>query len=201
MVTATKKAPFSGLAGKLVASEVLTEEIVSAAMDDAQTKNVPLVRYLIENKLVASTDLAKIISEQFGIPLLDLTAILLSPEVGKLVSQSLIEKHNALPIYKHGKRVYVAIADPMNLHGLDEIKFNLGEGAVEPVLVEWDKLTKAIDTIAHENDSSFDELEDSELDDFDDVDIGEEEEEPPDDSDIDDAPVVKFVTKCLLDAI
>ena len=201
MVTATKKTSFGGLAGKLVSSEILSEEMTTAAIDDAESKNLPLVRYLIEQSLVDGNVLAQLISEQFGLPLLDLDTLTIPADVIQLVGISLIEKNTALPVYKHGKRVYVAVADPTNLHGLDEIKFNLGEGSIEPVIVEWKQLSKAIEKISQDNDTSFDDLDDSELDDFDDVEVGEAEEEAVDDTDVDDAPVVKFVTKCLLDAI
>ena len=201
MVTATKKTSFGGLAGKLVSSDILSEEITSAAIDDAESKNLPLVRYLIEQNLVHGNILAQLISEQFGLPLLDLDTLVVPVDVVQLIGISLIEKNTALPVYKHGKRVYVAVADPTNLHGLDEIQFNLGEGSIEPVIVEWKQLSKAIEKVAQDSDTSFDDLDDSELDDFEDVEVGEAEEETVDDTDVDDAPVVKFVTKCLLDAI
>ena len=200
MAIATKKAQFSGLATKLIDAEILSEEIATAAFENAQKNNIAYVRYLIENKLVASAKLAHIISHQFGIPLLNLESIIIDPELKGIVKPSLIEKHFALPIYKHGKTIFIAIADPTNLHGLDEIKFSLGEGLIEPILVAWDKLSNMIDASINHNESAFDELDGEDLDDFDDVDVAHEEEQN-DESDIDDAPVVKFVTKCLLDAI
>ena len=72
MAIATKKAQFSGLATKLINAEILTEEIATAAFENAQKNNIAYVRYLIENKLVPSEKLAHIISHQFGIPLLNL---------------------------------------------------------------------------------------------------------------------------------
>ena len=200
MAIATKKAQFSGLATKLINAEILTEEIATAAFENAQKNNIAYVRYLIENKLVPSEKLAHIISHQFGIPLLNLESMSVDPELKGIIKPSLIEKHFALPIYKHGKTVFIAIADPTNLHGLDEIKFSLGDELIEPILVAWDKLAQMIDASLNDNESSFDELDGEDLDDFDDVDVSHEEEKN-DESEIDDAPVVKFVTKCLLDAI
>ena len=201
MATVRKKTPLGGLAGKLLSSDILSEEIVSAAIEDAENKNLPLVSYLIEHNLVDGNTLAKLISEQFGLPLLDLDTLEVPSGSTQLVSASLIEKNSALPVYKHGKRVFVAVADPTNLHSLDELQFNLGEGTVEPVIVEWSKLSRAIEKITNDSDAPFGDLEDGELDEFDDVEVGDNQEEAEDDSDIDDAPVVKFVTKCLLDAI
>ena len=201
MAIAAKKTPLGGLAGKLLSSNILSEEIISAATADAEDKNLPLVRYLIEHNLVDSRTLAQLISEQFGLPLLDLSTLTVPSDFTQLVSSNLIEKNAALPVYKHGKRVFVAVADPTNLHGLDELQFNLGEGTVEPIIVEWDKLSKAIDKVVSDTDTPFGDLDDTELDDFDEVEVGEIEEEIADESDVDDAPVVKFVTKCLLDAI
>lgn len=200
MAIATKKAQFSGLATKLISAEILSEEIATAAFENAQKNNIAYVRYLIENKLVPSNKLAHVIAHQFGIPLLNLETITIDSELKGVVKPNLIEKHFALPIYKHGKTIFIAIADPTNLHGLDEIKFSLGEGLIEPVLVAWDKLAKMIDSTLNESDSTFDALDSEELDDFDDIDVSHEEEKN-DESEIDDAPVVKFVTKCLLDAI
>ena len=71
--------------------------------------------------MVDSKTLAKLISEQFGLPLLDLSTLTIPSDYTNLVSSSLIEKNAALPVYKHGKRVFVAVADPTNLHGLDEL--------------------------------------------------------------------------------
>ncbi|MGB1885363.1 MAG: type IV-A pilus assembly ATPase PilB, partial [Gammaproteobacteria bacterium] len=110
-------------------------------------------------------------------------------------------KHGALPIYKRGTRVFIGVADPTNLQALDEIKFNIGGGTTEAVVVEWGKLAKAIDTALEDTDTSLDDMEDGELEDFDDVEVGGEEQERDDDAEIDDAPVVRFVNKCLLDAI
>ena len=172
MAIATKKAQFSGLATKLIKAEILSEEIATAAFENAQKNNIAYVRYLIENKLVTSEKLAHIISHQFGIPLLNLESIIIDPELKGIVKPSLIEKHFALPIYKHGKTIFIAIADPTNLHGLDEIKFSLGEGTIEPILVAWDKLANMIDASINDNESTFDELDGEELDDFDDVDAG-----------------------------
>ena len=67
MAIATKKAQFSGLATKLIDAEILSEEIATAAFENAQKNNIAYVRYLIENKLVTSAKLAHIISHQFGI--------------------------------------------------------------------------------------------------------------------------------------
>ena len=103
MAIATKKTPLGGLAGKLLSSSVLSEEIISAAIADAEDKNLPLVRYLIEHNLVDPRTLAELISDQFGLPLLDLNTLTIPSDYTQLVSSNLIEKNAALPLYKHGK--------------------------------------------------------------------------------------------------
>ena len=95
MAIAAKKTPLGGLAGKLLSSNILSEEIISAATADAEDKNLPLVRYLIEHNLVDSKTLAKLISEQFGLPLLDLSTLTIPSDFTHLVSSNLIEKNAA----------------------------------------------------------------------------------------------------------
>ena len=120
----------------------------------------------------------------------------------RLVSPDLIQKHSALPLFKRGTRVFIGVSDPTNLQALDEIKFNIGGGTTEAVVVEWDKLSKAIEKALEDADGGMDmNMDDSDLEDFDDVDVTADQQEQQDDSDIDDAPVVRFVNKCLLDAI
>ena len=84
MAIATKKTPLGGLAGKLLSSNVLSEEIISAAITDAEDKNLPLVRYLIEHNLVDPKTLAELISEQFGLPLLDLNTLTIPSDYTQL---------------------------------------------------------------------------------------------------------------------
>ena len=140
-------------------------------------------------------------AHEFGVPIVDIDVLEIDPDITKVVSQDLIQKHSALPLFKRGNRVFIGVSDPTNLQALDEIKFSMGGGTTEAVVVEWDKLSKAIDQALEAADGGLGDMDDGDLEDFDDVEVGGEEQEQHDDAEIDDAPVVRFVNKYLLDAI
>ncbi|MDH5409539.1 MAG: type IV-A pilus assembly ATPase PilB [Gammaproteobacteria bacterium] len=191
--------PLSGLARKLVQDGLLTETKAKQAHADALEKKIPFVSQVVSQKLASSRNVAQAASEEFGVPLLDIDVIEIEPEVAKLVKEKLIRQHHTLPIYKRGNRLYVAVSDPTNLQGLDEIKFHVGM-TIEAILVQDDKLVRAINKTMEAQDSAMTELGDSDLDD---VDFADESNTNDDvgDSDVDDTPVVRFVNKVLLDAI
>ncbi|MEQ9061064.1 MAG: type IV-A pilus assembly ATPase PilB [Gammaproteobacteria bacterium] len=191
----------SGLARKLVAEGILADDAASEAFQSALAKKIPFVRYLVENNLADARAIAHAASSEFGVPMIDIDALDVDNDTIKMVSRDLIQKHGALPLYKRGTRVFIGVADPTNLQALDEIKFNIGGGTTEAVVVEWNKLAKVIDKALEDTDTSLGDMGDGDLEDFDDVEVGSTEQEQHDDSEIDDAPVVRFVNKCLLDAI
>ncbi len=191
----------NGLARKLVQDGLLNEETAQQACDQAASDKTPLVSYLVEKGILPSTTIAMAASQEFGIPLFDIDAMDLEQCAHGLVDDKLILKHTALPLYKRGNRLYVAVSDPTNLQALDEIKFHAGANA-EPILVEDDKLRRIIDKIMEENDTTMDGLGDADLDDLD-ITGGDENDGSSDaiEPDIDDTPIVRFVNKVLLDAI
>jgi len=201
MAVSSNRVPLSGLARKLVADDILAEDAASQAYQDALGKKIPFVRFLVENNLADARDIAHAASSEFGVPMIDIDALDIDNDTVKLVSRDLIQKHGALPLYKRGTRVFIGVADPTNLQALDEIKFNIGGGTTEAVVVEWNKLAKVIDKALEDTDTSLGDMDGGDLEDFDDVEVGSTEQEQHDDSEIDDAPVVRFVNKCLLDAI
>ncbi|MCK9605309.1 MAG: type IV-A pilus assembly ATPase PilB [Methylomonas sp.] len=199
MATAPSNIHFSGLAKCLIQQGVLTEEAATAAVDEAQKNKLPFVSYLVKNKQVDSYTVANLASAEFGVPLLDLDAVDLSAVPIKLVSEKLIRQHHALPLFKRGNRLFIATADPTNFQALDEIKFHTRLNT-ENILVEEEKLIKAIDTALEAVDTSMVNLLDADLDN---IDISGGDEQPVEDasSDVDDAPIVRFVNKILLDSI
>ena len=201
MAVSSNRVPLSGLARKLVADDILAEDAASQAYQDALGKKIPFVRFLVENNLADARDIAHAASSEFGVPMIDIDTLDIDNDTVKLVSRDLIQKHGALPLYKRGTRVFIGVADPTNLQALDEIKFNIGGGTTEAVVVEWNKLAKVIDKALEDTDTSLGDMDGGDLEDFDDVEVGSTEQEQHDDSEIDDAPVVRFVNKCLLDAI
>jgi type IV pilus assembly protein PilB len=193
--------PLTGLARILVAGTLLSEDAARQALLQSSKEKIPLVRFLTERNMATSRDIAAVASAGFGVPLLDLDAFDLDPDITKKVADGLIKKNHAIPLYKRDNRLFIAVSDPTNLQGLDEIKFHTGLNT-EAVLVEADKLTQAIDRAMEAADSKLADLGgDDDLGDLDNLEVSEERNEEREDSDIDDAPVVRFVNKVLLDAI
>lgn len=191
-----------GLARKLVLDGLLDEGAAQEACQAALKEKVTLVSYLVTNKLVPGNKIALAAAQEFGVPLLDINAIEIDTDITKLVRENLIQKHHVLPIFKRGKRLYVAMSDPTNLQALDEIKFAVGM-ATDAILVEEDKLAKAIDKAIEAADSGLGDMADDDgLEGLDDLAIADESAaQTQDDTEIDDAPVVRFVNKVMLDAI
>ncbi|HQU14881.1 MAG: type IV-A pilus assembly ATPase PilB [Chromatiales bacterium 21-64-14] len=194
---------FGGLPHRLVQDGLLTEVQAQQSYDESQKKRIPFVTYLVENRILDSGQLAAAASHEFGVPLFDLEAMDLEHAPIKRVSEKLIRQHHALPLFKRGNRLYVAVSEPTNLQALDDIKFHTGI-STEAILVEEDKLTKAIERALEANDTALSDLLDADLDNVDfsaEPDSGNESAADNLDSGIDDTPVVRFVNKVLLDAI
>ncbi len=201
MAAPAKKINLSGLARKLVLDGLLEEAAAQEHFQGALKKKQPFVAYLVENNLAPSSEIALAASQEFGVPLLEIDSLELDMDIVKLIKEDLIKKHHALPIFKRGKRLYIAVSDPTNLQALDEIKFAVNLNT-EAILVEEDKLAKLIDKTLEDMDGGLGDMDDDELDELDDLEVADEEAgQEDDDAEIDDAPVVKFVNKVLLDAI
>ncbi|MCZ6880718.1 MAG: type IV-A pilus assembly ATPase PilB [Gammaproteobacteria bacterium] len=202
MAVAAKKTHLTGLPRRLVQEEICTEEVVQQAIAAAKKEKTTLVNHLINNRLADAQDVAQAACHEFGVPTLNLEALAVDIEVCKLVNQDLLAKHKVLPLVKRGKRIFIAVSDPTNLHALDEIRFQTAL-SVEAVVVEQDKLDEAIDKAMEAMDTSMDAYDEDDFD-LENLEIGAAEDFQPDEvssAEIDDAPVVRFVNKILLDAI
>jgi type IV pilus assembly protein PilB len=200
MVTHSPISQLSGLAKRLVTDGLLAEELAEEAQQKALKSREPFVTYLVENKVLASSKIANAACQEFGVPLFDLAAMELDNAPVSLVDEKLIRQHHTLPLFKRGNRLFVAVSDPTNLQALDEIKFHTGI-STETILVEEDKLSKAIDQALDSADTSMTDLLDEDLDNLDITGGEEDNRDDSTDADIDDTPVVRFVNKVLLDAI
>jgi len=134
------------------------------------------------------------------VPFFDLDAIDLRSLPINSISEKLIRKHHALPLFIRGNTLFIALSDPTNLEALDEIKFQ-SRLHPETILVEEDKLVKAIETSLEAADTSMSALLDADLENLDITGADEDATKSEVNSDIDDAPIVRFVNKILLDAI
>ena len=192
----------TGIARRLVMDGALDDASARTAMANANEAKVPLAQWIAEKKLVNAPQMAAANAIEFGMPLLDVTVFDIAHNALKLVSEELVTKHQVLPLFKRGNKLFVGVSDPTRTHALDEIKFHTNL-VVEPILVDEDSLRRTLDqwlnassntTFGGDDDDGLDNLE-----------VGTDEDGAANDSGVDtktdDTPVVKFVNKVLIDAI
>ena len=192
-----------GLPQRLVQDGVVEEASMVEALSAARERKTNVVTQLVTSGIANARDIAVAASNEFGTPLFDLEAIQLDMETVRLVNDKLMAKHRVLPIFRRGKRLYLAVADPTNLHAIDEIKFQTSLG-IEAVVVEDDKLQKAIDKALEQVDNQMSALTSEEGMDLDALEVSAGDESTEDKitrDDVEDAPIVRFVNKVMLDAI
>ncbi len=200
---ASEPIPLSGLARRLVEENILEADSAMRASEEARKSGIPFVSYLVQNNLAEARTIACSASEEFGVPLIDLSAFDLASIPKNLVKDNLIRQHNALPLVRRGVRLFVAVSDPTNLQALDEIKFHTGV-TTEAVLVEDDKLTAVIEQFLNsQEDDGLGALDDDEFEDLDMEAFEDDTADADDDADLstDETPIVRFINKMLLDAI
>jgi type IV pilus assembly protein PilB len=192
-----------GLPQRLVQDGVVEEAVMLEALNAARERKTGVVTQLVSSGAAQARDIAIAASSEFGVPLFDLDAVNTDLEIVRLVTDKLLAKHRVLPIFRRGKRLFLAVADPTNLHAIDEIKFQTGLG-VEAVVVEDDKLQKAVDKAIEQADAQMPPLGDDEGMDLESLEVtaGEDQlDEKISRDDVEDAPIVRFVNKLMLDAI
>ena len=202
MTANTSNITLTGLARRFVSDGLLDETTAKDAFFQASQNRIPLITYLTQHKLTNSSALAFSAAMEFGISVLDLDAFLPEMMPDKLVDEKLLRKHNALPLYKRGNRLFIAVSDPTNVQALDEIKFNTGL-STDAILVDDAKLRAAIEKYLASNESSMGDLGDADLEgiETEGADGSEDDGAVVVVAEIDDAPIVKYVNKMLLDAI
>ena len=201
MAATAPKSNLSGLPRRLVQDGIVTEEVVQEATEAARKEKLPLVAYLVANGKADSRAVAVAASHEFGVPLLDLDAIEIDLDTLRAVDQKLVNKHRVLPLIKRGQRLFLGVSDPTNLQAIDDVKFQTTL-RIDPVVVEEDKLEERITKALEAVDTTMSALDDEDLD-LDNLDIsgGDDVEDEASRDEIEDAPVVRFVNKVLLDAI
>jgi len=178
----------------------LSEADAEAAWRRASQAGESFVTELIRGRRFKPDQIAEFASGSFGFPFLDLGAMDAESLPQSLLDPKLVQKHRVLALHQRGNKLYVATSDPTHLQALDEVKFQTGQ-AVEPVVVEDDKLGKLIEKIGQASESAQAVLNAEDLNlDF----IDEEASQAQPDAggiEIDDAPVVRYLQKIMLDAI
>ncbi|PQP02994.1 type IV-A pilus assembly ATPase PilB [Pseudomonas frederiksbergensis] len=190
----------SGLAKQLVLAELITDQSAQQAYQQAQRNRVSLVSYLVQNKLLKSWQVAEVASEHFGMALLDLSCLDKDTQPRGLVSEKLVRQHHALPLWRRGNKLFVGISDPTNHQAINDIQFSTGL-STEAILVEEDKLGDAIEKFFDSHTTGLEEMADIDLDGLDIESVDDQKQDSIPGQDTDDAPVVRFVHKMLLDAI
>jgi len=194
----------TGIVRRLVQDGALEESVARTAMAQAGDAKVPMAQWLADKKLVTAAQMAAANAMEFGMPLLDVALFDSSQNAIKLVSEELLRKHQVLPLFKRGGKLFVGTSNPTQ--ALDEIKFHTNL-VVEPILVDEDQIRRTLDQWLASNDSIGDALGGGDEDGIGDLDVaaGDEDMGAGGDSGIDakgdDTPVVKFVNKVLVDAI
>jgi len=201
MAATAPKSNLSGLPRRLVQDGIITEAVVQEATAAARKEKLGLVAYLVANEKADSRAIAVAASHEFGVPLLDLDSIDIELETLRAVDQKLVSKHRVLPLIKRGKKLFLGISDPTNLQAIDDVKFQTTL-RIETVVVEEAKLEERITKALEAVDTTMSALDDEDLD-LENLDVMGGDDDPDELSrdDIDDAPVVRFVNKVLLDAI
>ena len=189
----------SGLAKQMVLAELIDEKNALQAQAQSQRNKLPLVTYLVQNRLVKGRALAELAADQFGVALFDLNAIDKEGQPKDLVSEKLVRQHRVLPLWRRGNKLFVAVSDPANHQAVTDIQFSTGLNT-EAILVEDDKLGDAIEKFFENSTGGMGDLGDVDLDEVD-IEAVDDEKQDAGGAEADDAPVVRFVNKMLLDAI
>jgi type IV pilus assembly protein PilB len=202
-MAATAPPRLTGLPRRLVQEGVINESIAAEAEAESQKSGNPsIVTYLVEKNLADSRDIAGAACHEFGVPVLDLDAIEIDLDVARLIDEKLIHRHRVLPLFRRGRRVYVGVSDPTRLQAIDEIKFATGMG-IEAIVVEDNKLDAVLARLSEALDTTFDSFSGDDID-LENLDVATEQDDAGADvtrDEIDDAPIVRFVNKILLDSI
>lgn len=184
----------------LVQEKLLSEDEAAAIQASANNLRTPFITQLVQSKKLPALKIAETAANAFGFPLLDLDALSTDYLPAKGIDTKLMQSSRVMALQSRGNTLFVALSDPTNLHALDDVQFQAGM-ALSPVVVEDDKLGKWIDKIVAASDTSMQSL--SVDDDFN-LDITSDEQDKEAEAqtlEIDDAPVVKYLQKILLDAI
>jgi len=195
----------TGIARRLVQDGAIEEAVARTAMAHAAEAKIPLPQWFSEKKLVTAAQLAAANAVEFGMPLLDVSVFDANQNAMKLVSEELLQKHQVLPLFKRGNRLFVGVSNPTQTRALDDIKFHTNL-TVEPILVDEDQIRRTLEQWQASNDTLGNALggDDEGMDNLE-VGAGDEDMGSGGDSGVDaksdDTPVVKFVNKVLVDAI
>lgn len=199
MASAISQPKLSGIARTLIQEKLLNEDEARAIEEQAHSSKTPFISQVIQNKKISALSVAEAAAKAFGLPYFNLDGFNPDYLPSKKIDIKLMQVNRVLGLFVRNNLLFVAISDPTNIHALDSVQFQMGMN-VSPIVVEDDKLARLIEKAIESSDKSLKSL------DVDDGDFGFADdsltvEDAPVESDVDDAPVVKFLNKMLLDAI
>ncbi|HEX7558337.1 MAG TPA: type IV-A pilus assembly ATPase PilB [Usitatibacter sp.] len=196
---AAQPTQFSALGRALVQQGRLVQSDASIIQNEAQKAGISFIQQLVTSKKLSAKEVSLFAAQTFGYPLLDLNAVDVENLPLTLIDNKIVANHRVLALGKRGNRIFVAMSDPSNEQVLQEVKFATGM-TMEPVVVEDDKLSAIVKKLTDSSQKTLEQAtEDVDLSGIE-VTDGEAQVETATE-DIDDAPVVKYVQKILLDAI
>ena len=194
---ASEQTVVAGLGRALVQHQILRPDEALAIQRQADNAAIPFIDELLQSGKLSAAQLARFGAEAFGHPLFDLSALDYSALPEDLLSRKLALETRVVPIGRRGNKVSIAMSDPTDFQALDRIKFS-AQATIDPIIVEHDKLLKLLDKLSHSAAAQLSELIDEDLElEFSD----EDQTASAENSEVDDAPVVKFLQKVLFDAI
>jgi type IV pilus assembly protein PilB len=199
MATHAAERTISGLARAMVQHGLLSEYDAEALQSQAQAANIGFVEQMLVSKRMTALQVAMFASRAFGAPMMDLASFDLEHIDKSLIDTKLTANRRVLPLLKRANRLFVAVSDPANLQALDEVRFKTNL-VVDAVVVEDDKLGQTIAKVAETAGQKITNLvtdDDLEID----VEAGSKPTEEEANPDVDDAPVVRYLQKILVDAI
>ncbi|WP_394147745.1 type IV-A pilus assembly ATPase PilB [Shewanella atlantica] len=190
-----------GLSTLFIRKQLLSEEQIASAITKSRQSKQSLVSTIVGEQMISAREIAELCYEEYGTPLLDLDEFDVASIPENFLNKKLIEKHKCLPLFKRGNRLYIGTSDPTNIAALEDFQFSAGLHA-EAILVEDDKLTKALEKVLEEDISALDigSIDEDSLAGIEVEDTSKREEEQNGDGN-DDAPIVIYINKILTDAI
>ncbi|MDF0535135.1 type IV-A pilus assembly ATPase PilB [Shewanella sp. A32] len=189
-----------GLSTLFIRKGLLDESRLAEAVAQSRKSKQSLVTTLVASRLLSARTIAELCYEEYGTPLLDLAEFDISSIPEEFLNRKLIDKHRCLPLFKRGNRLYIATSDPTNIAALEDFQFSAGLHA-EAILVEEDKLAKALDKVLEEDISALDlsGIDENALAGIEVADAENRLDDPTEAAD--DAPIVIYINKILTDAI
>ena len=189
-----------GLSTLFIRKGLLTESQLTETIRHSQNSKQTLVTTLVTSQLLSARTIAELCYEEYGTPLLDLNEFDLSSIPEEFLNKKLIDKHRCLPLFKRGNRLYIATSDPTNIAALEDFQFSAGLHA-EAILVEEDKLSKALEKVLEEDLSSLD-LDGLDEESLAGIEVSDTDKRQQEENEgKDDAPIVIYINKILTDAI